>query len=585
MNETWSLDELYTGFDTPEYKRDFEALREKCAAFNAFAATLSERTDLENVKGYLERSEDLQICAERLGIYANLRQAVNTDDTEAMSEEGKIYALLDETAASEASICAYIAALPELDSFAEEPVIRQHLYLLTCIRRNAAHLLQPREEEIMAKLNKSGAGAWEQLWSSLTATVKVDFRGGTETLSGIRNLAYSPDAATRKEAYEAELRAYEQIRDSGAFAMNSIKLQTVNECKLRGYESVLDRSLKQSHMKKKTLDALLSAMEEYMPHFWRYLRAKGRALGHENGLPFYDLFAPMGKSRSGYTLEDTKEILLRIFGSFDGEMHDMMERAFDESWIDFFPHKGKVGGAFCAPVYPIRQSRVLTNFGGEFGDISTLAHELGHAFHNEMTFPESLLNQDPPMPLAETASTFNENLLASEAIRTAEDPQEKLALIENQLMDACQVICDIYSRFLFEKSVIEGREDRFFSADDLCKLMLDAQKKAYGNGLDPDALHPYMWLCKSHYYSGSFSYYNFPYAFGGLLARSLYAMYAEQGQRFVPKYKALLRATTLMDAEDAAMVCGIDLTDRAFWARGLQSYADEIDEYEAMLAK
>jgi len=226
---------------------------------------------------------------------------------------------------------------------------------------------------------------------------------------------------------------------------------------------------------------------------------------------------------------------------------------------------------------------VLTNFGGEFGDIVTLAHELGHAFHNEMLFSHGILNLDLPMPLAETASTFNENVLVSEAIAAATDKQEKLALIESQLMDACQIICDIYSRFLFEKSVIEGRESEFMSADTLCRMMNDAQKKAYGDGLIEETLHPYMWLCKSHYYRGSLSYYNFPYAFGGLFARSLYAMYREEGASFVPKYKKLLNATTVMDAEEAAAICGVDLTDKAFWARGLESFKQEIDEFVELL--
>jgi len=337
----------------------------------------------------------------------------------------------------------------------------------------------------------------------------------------------------RKDAYEAELKCYSKIEDGAAFALNSIKLETVNECKIRGYASALDRSLNQAHMKEETLNALLSAMEDYLPEFWRYLKAKGKALGHENGLPWYDLFASMGNSGKTYSTEDAKDCLLQVFGGFDQELHDMIKKAFDEEWIDFFPREGKVGGAFCCELYPVKQSRVLTNFGGEFGDVVTLAHELGHAFHNEMLFSHSILNLDLPMPLAETASTFNENVLVSAAIASAADKQEKLALIESQLMDACQIICDIYSRFLFEKSVIERREQEFMSADTLCGMMLDAQKKAYGDGLAEDTLHPYMWLCKSHYYRGSLSYYNFPYAFGGLFARSLYAMYLVEGASFV----------------------------------------------------
>lgn len=584
MNETWSLDALYTGFDTPEFQRDFAEVQHICKTLQEFAEKLGSDTPLNTIHTYLQLSENLANVANRMAIYAFLRQSGNTGDSEARTHSGRLMGLLSETASAEAAVKAYIAGLDNLDELIpQDALLTEYAYNLNNIQKNACHLLKPSEEGILAKMSLSGADAWEQLWETLTSTVQVPYRSGTETLSGIRNLAYSDDASVRKDAYEAELQCYQSIQDGGAFALNSIKLETVNECKLRGYQSVLDRSLNQAHMKRETLDALFSAMEDYLPVFWQYLKAKGQAMGHEHGLPWYDMFAPMGASGKKYTTEEAKEYLLRIFGGFDQELHDMIQKAFDDAWIDFYPRDGKVGGAFCCDVYPIKQSRVLTNFGGDFGDIVTIAHELGHAFHNEMLFHHGILNLDLPMPLAETASTFNENVLVSEAIAAATDKEEKLALIESQLMDACQIICDIYSRFLFEQSVIERRENEFLSAETLCDLMLDAQKKAYGDGLDPETLHPYMWLCKSHYYRGSLSYYNFPYAFGGLFARSLYAMYREEGPSFVPKYKELLKATTVMDAEDAAKVCGIDLTSKAFWVRGLESLKHEIDEFISLL--
>ena len=222
---------------------------------------------------------------------------------------------------------------------------------------------------------------------------------------------------------------------------------------------------------------------------------------------------------------------------------------------------------------------MLTNFGGTLGDVITLAHELGHAFHNHCLRDNSVLNLDVSMPVAETASTFNEVVAMNAAISAEKDPKARRALIESQLMDANQIICDIYSRYLFEKSVFENREDGFMFADRLCELMIDAQKKAYGDGLDPEYLHPYMWACKSHYYSGGLSYYNWPYAFGGLFARGLYAKYLHDGESFVPLYKKLLKATGTTTVEGAAQVAGIDLTDKEFWRSSLQILADEIDEF------
>ena len=185
------------------------------------------------------------------------------------------------------------------------------------------------------------------------------------------------------------------------------------------------------------------------------------------------------------------------------------------------------------------------------------------------------------MPVAETASTFNECVVMNAAIKTAADKEEKIALIESQLQDATQIICDIFSRFRFESMVFANRERQFMNADTLCGYMLEAQKQSYGDGLDHDCLHPFMWVCKSHYYGPTF--YNFPYAFGGLFARGLYAQYEKEGAAFVPKYKKLLNTTPVATAENVAKVADIDLTDKEFWRGALQTIADQIDLLCALL--
>ena len=365
--------------------------------------------------------------------------------------------------------------------------------------------------------------------------------------------------------------------------MNSIKLETISDCKLRGYESPLERTLKHSDMSRATLDAMFGAIDEYLPVFWKYLKAKARALGHENGLPWYDLFAPMGKASSKFTVEEAKEYLVSQFATFDQEMADMVTQAFDDAWIDFYPRDGKSGGAFCAGVEFLGESRILTNFDGLFGSVVTLAHELGHAFHDWCLKEQRPLNRDYSMPVAETASTFNECIVMNTAIANAADEEEKLALIESQLQDVTQIICDIYSRYRFEAAVFARREEEFLNADALCDIMLDAQKQCYGDGLDHSILHPYMWVCKGHYYGPTF--YNFPYAFGGLFARGLYAQYRAEGAAFVPKYKKLLRATPVATAEDVARVADIDLTDKEFWRAALQTVAEKIDLFCQLVEK
>lgn len=576
MNEVWNLDPIYQGFDDPAYQEDMNKLSALANEFTQFADNLSDGTPLENLKKGIALMENLEALAGKLAEYASLRQSTNTRDSEAGSKLGQIMQIFGLTAGPQALFQEWAAKLPNLIELATgDASLKEYVYLLENMKKDRVHLLGAKGEEICARFQISGGNAWSDLQQYLTSTVPVNYKGGVTNLSAIRNLAYDPDADVRKDAYEAEIACYDRIKDPVAHALNAIKMETISDCALRGFSSPLDRTLEKSHMERATLEAMLGAMEEYLPVFWKYLKAKGKALGHENGLPWYDLFAPMGASNTKYTTEDAKRILVDLFTSFDQELADMAQRAFDEAWIDFYPRNGKAGGAFCAGVECLKQSRILTNFDGQFGDIVTLAHELGHAFHNQCIQDHRPLNHDYSMPVAETASTFNECIIMAAAIRNAKHKDERLALIESQLQDATQIICDIYSRFLFEKMVFENRESRFMDADTLCQFMLEAQKKAYGDGLDPDCKHPYMWVCKSHYYGPTF--YNFPYAFGGLFARGLYGQYEKEGAAFVPKYKKLLYTTTVASAEDTAKVAGIDLTDKAFWRSALQIIADQIE--------
>ena len=576
MNEFWNLDPIYKGFEDPNFEEDLSSLKKTVADAESFVATLETVEPLEGLRRGIALQERFMELAEKLVVYSMLRQAANSRDGAAGSNLGRVMAALSGFAAPQASFESWAAKLPDLMEMVRgDESLRDYEFLFANVKDSSRHLLSAQGEQIMAKMSLSGGDAWSDMQGYLTSTVPVFYRETVTNLSSIRNLAYDADPQVRKDAYEAEIACYDRIKDAVAFALNSIKLETISDCQLRGYESPLMRTLKKSHMEKATLDAMMEAMDEYSPKFWQYLKAKAKALGHEKGLPWYDLFAPMGEACTKFTAEDARNYLVEQFSGFDQELADMVARAFDESWIDFYPRDGKRGGAFCSGVPCLEQSRVLTNFDGMFTDVVTLAHELGHAFHNQCCWSHRPLNRDYSMPVAETASTFNECVVMASAINKAADKQEKLALIESQLQDATQIICDIYSRFRFERMVFENREEQFMDADTLSGFMLEAQKQSYGDGLDQDCLHPYMWICKSHYYGPTF--YNFPYAFGGLFARGLYAQYEKEGAAFVPKYKKLLYTTTVATAEDTAKVAGIDLTDKNFWRAALQTIADQID--------
>lgn len=581
MNECWNLNPIYTGFDDPRFEEDLQALRRTVRDLEELTQHLTGDSAALLKRG-LTLQEQLQELAEKLLCYAELRQAACTTDAEAGSKIGKIMGVYSDSAAPVAAFEGWLAAIPDLDSLiASDPLFEEYRFILERKKLGSLHLLPGIGEKVMAKMKISGSNAWAELQQYLTSTVKVTYRGEEINLSAVRNLAYSAEAEVRKDAYEAELACYSSIEDSVAYALNSLKLETLNECELRGYESPLARTLEQSNMEKKTLDAMFAAIDQKLPMFRRYLKAKAHALGHENGLPWYDLFAPMGKSSTRFTTQDARDYLVELFSHFDDELSGMVARAFDEEWIDFYPRSGKAGGAFCSGVSCIGQSRILTNFDGTLGDVVTLAHELGHAFHNQCIADHRPLNHDYSMPVAETASTFNECVVMNHAIAQAADDAEKLNLIESQLQDVTQIIVDIYSRYRFEDAVLRRRKEEFMGAAELCRIMLQAQADSYGDGLDSALRHPYMWLCKSHYYGSTF--YNFPYAFGGLFARGLYAKYAQEGASFVPIYKKLLHTTTVATAEDAAKVAGIDLTDKEFWLSALAEVEEKIDMFCALV--
>ena len=576
MNDVWNLDPIYLGFEDPAYEADMDALKAEVSKIDNFASKLPEMEPIEGLRQGIALQERFFELVNKLAGYASLRQAADTRDPNAGSRMGQVMSLYSGVAAPFAAMKDWASKLPNLMELVEnDENLRDYTFMFKNMVDSARYMLPGIGEAVMAKMGMSGGDAWSEMQQYLTSTVPVSYRGTTTNLSSIRNLAYDPDPQVRKDAYEAELACYDRIKDAVAYALNSIKLETISDCQLRGYESPLHRTVRHNDMKMETLEAMLEAMDEYAPKFWQYLKAKAKALGHANGLPWYDLFAPMGKSSTKFTAESARDYLVTLFAEFDTELSEMVARAFDEAWIDFYPRDGKSGGAFCADVSHLKQSRILTNFDGMFGDVVTLAHELGHAFHNQCIFSHRPLNQNYSMPLAETASTFNECVVMASAISKAADRDEKIALIESQLQDATQIICDIYSRFRFEKSVFDNREQMFMNADQLCRQMCDAQKASYGDGLDHDCLHPYMWICKSHYYGPT--YYNFPYAFGGLFARGLYAQYEKEGAAFVPKYKKLLYTTPIATAEDVAKVADIDLTDKEFWRGALQTIADQID--------
>ena len=578
MKTNWDLTVFYKDFDDPEFKDDLARLPKEIDAFTAAIAAPTE-DEVEKLVSLVHQEEALSNLFERLSLMIELTLSVDANNKAANAAMAPLMRAVMGSSLASNAFSRYLASLENLDAIIDaDDELKARAFALREAAEDAKHQLPEALEKPVLKMQLSGGEAFSQLRDKLDATLLVDYDGKQIPLSAVRALAYDGDADTRRRAYEAELASYKKIELPMSFCLNNLKAEGETMAALKGYKGVLDMALAHSRMDEKTLEAMWTAIREALPELREYFKAKGRLLGHENGLPFYDLFAPVGQSTRTYTVEEARALLLDLFGKFCPEMGEMMRTAFDEGWIDMYPREGKSGGAFCSGYYAKNISRVMTNFAGSASDVSTLAHELGHAFNNRMLHHKPIMMTETPMPLAETASTFNETLLISQLLKTA-TPEEELTLLDSCLTEQTQTMVDIYSRFLFEQKVVAAQADHALDVDELKETMLWAQEQSYGDGLDPEYRHPYMWACKSHYYSTGVHFYNFPYAFGGLFARGLYARYEKEGEAFVPVYCDLLSRFGSDTIANVTASVGIDVTTPDFWREAVESVLVQVRRF------
>ncbi|MBM3308020.1 MAG: M3 family oligoendopeptidase [Candidatus Eisenbacteria bacterium] len=592
----WDLSNIYAGLDSEDF----------------LAATARVEADLKDLEAFIERNKIGRLKAapkdvagtgrvldeaiERLNSLITLWRTlesyvycvITTDSYNALARRRKSELEMLDVRFTKCYVRfeMWVGSLaPALDRIAAgATAARTHRAKLGDIAEHSRFRMEALLEDLAFELVVSGSAAAWKLHGAVTSQLKVPFEKDGKTtelpMTVIRNLANNPDESVRRRAYETELSAWASIREPVAYALNSVKGGAVTLAKRRGYESALHESLVQNKMDRETLDALFAAMRDSFPIFRRYFRSKARKLNKER-LAWWDLMAPADGGSLSYSWDEAAAFIAEKFGRFSGELADFAAGAFRRRWIDAEPRAGKVGGAYCTRVPAVEESRILSNFDGSFDALGTLAHELGHAFHNHCQHGLPMLRRGAPMTLAETASIFCETIVLNAAFESA-SPEAQLAILENDLIGASQTIVDIYSRFIFESEVMKRREKAELSADEFCEIMLDAQRQTYGDGLDEKHLHPYMWLLKPHYYELDASFYNYPYAFGHLFGLGVYAIYLREGESFVPRYKDLLRSTGEGKAADLAARYGIDIRSRAFWDESLAVIGKRVERYCGM---
>ncbi|WP_294188530.1 M3 family oligoendopeptidase [uncultured Clostridium sp.] len=584
MSDNWSLKELYTSFTSKEFLEDLDKVDKNINDLKVFSENLNKDSDsLKSLEDIINKLENIYLLISKVASFASLTVSADSKNVEGRKYLDVINNKNSLLAEPLTKIYKWIASVENIDEVINKStLLKNHEFIIREIISKNKYMLSDKEEAIIAKMRTTGSDAWSNYKDYLISTHKVDINvdGKEESLplTVVLNMAYSKDPEVRKKAYEAEIKSYEKIEEGVAAALNGIKGEVITTSELKGYKSPLHMTLEESRMDEDILNAMLTAIKESLPTFRKYLKRKAEILGHKNGLPFYDLYAPVIEKEMKFTFEEGKAFVEKNFRKFSDNLADFVLKAFENNWLDVYPKEGKVGGAFCASIKDIKESRILLNYGNSFSDVVTMAHELGHGFHGECLNNETMLNSEYPMTLAETASNFCEILIKKSAVKEA-SKEEAFAILEAEISDCNQVIVDIYSRFLFESEVFEKRKESSLSVEEINNAMLNAQKEAYGDGLDNNYLHKYMWTWKPHYYYATANFYNFPYAFGNLFAKGLYAEYLKRGDSFCKEYEELLAVTGKNMVADVTKIMNIDVHDVNFWRNSLKLIEEDIEKF------
>jgi oligoendopeptidase F len=590
----WSLNSIFPGLESTEFVRAKRKLEQDVSKLETYLnerevragkkLKVSDKTR-DTLGALIDHFNRLSRDFRTVSGYLSLITSTDSFNDKAQGERSSLMALGARFSILDTRFISWLGRF-NAKELIQTPKAKAHAYILEKDMVYAQHLMGEEAEELYSNLRASSSVAWSKLHDRLVsqATIRAKVKGFAKdyTIAELKSFSSDKDVDVRKAAFEAERELLTQHEVSFAAAMNSIKGQVNEVGKKRGWESGLEQALFINSISSKSLEAVQQACQESFPIFRRYLKAKANFMG-KSKLPWHDLFAPLsvGKVKT-YTWEEAQDFILEHFASYSSNLAAFAKRTFDEHWHDVPPRKGKTGGAFCSSVPGRKESRLLHNFTGSLDDVFTLAHELGHAYHNECMYraKRTSMQRATPMTLAETASIFCETIVVNALLEKASD-KEKLSVLEQDLQGATQLVVDIYSRFILEKTVFDKRRERELSIDELKTTMVDAQKQTYGNALGN--YHDLMWAQKGHYYIAGLDFYNFPYTFGYLFGLGLYAEYKRQLRGFHERYDKLLSSTGMADASTLAKEFGIDIESVDFWRGSLSVAASRVLEFENLV--
>ncbi|MBY8911329.1 M3 family oligoendopeptidase [Bacillus sp. YC2] len=569
LNETWDLNSIFKGgSQSEEFQAYISRLKHHLSAFQQAAEAFKapqHADDEKELTHLIDMFERSAIMIRQAGAFVSCLQAQNIEDQKANEWKAQINQLSSDFKSSLVTLDHTLAQIDQSvwEGLLQQPGLQDLTYILNERRDRVAEKLSAAEEKLIEGLAVDGYHAWGDLYNASVGRMKIPFQDGELSVGQAENMMANPDRSVRQKVFEGLNEAWE--REEGLFSstLNHLAGFRTETYRARGWESALKEPLAINRMKQETLDTMWQVITDHKQPFVEYLNRKASLLGLER-LNWYDVGAPVGEAPKEYTYDEAANLIISQFSTFGKKLSSFTEKAFRDRWIEAENRSGKRVGGFCTSFPDSGESRIFMTFSGSASNVSTLAHELGHAFHQDAMLQVRQLNRAYAMNVAETASTFAEMIAADAALKQAETKDEKLFLLEDKIQRSVAMFMNIHARFLFETRFYEERKQGVVPADRLNELMEAAQKEAFCDSLGE--YHPHFWASKLHFHISGVPFYNFPYTFGYLFSLGIYARALREKTDFEEKYIALLCDTASMTVEDLAMKhLGADLTKRAFW--------------------
>lgn len=589
---TWDLDVFFKGGST---SRQFIAHLEKTKKqLEQFQLAVDEwvipiTAQDKSLSGLLDLFQDASQSLKQAGAYVSCLQAQDMNDLKANELRGMVTTL-------SSRLSTLLTNFDEKLSLINEETWRELLkqdsmkkinFILSERRKNAAEKLPKEQEALINALSIDGYHGWGEMYDNIVSQIKIPFKENGKkidlSVGQAANKFSSPDPKIRKHVFKEWEQAWDKQSDLLAGTLNHLAGFRLSVYKQRGWDHVLKEALTYNRMKQKTLDVMWEVISDNKQPFAEFLKKKAELLGVEK-LSWADLDAPVGEANTTYDYQEAAAFILKHFDKFGDKLTAFTNKAFKDRWIEAEDRAGKRPGGFCTSFPLSNQSRIFMTYSGTASNVSTLAHELGHAFHSYALKDTHPLNRGYAMNVAETASTFAEMIVADAAVNNAENEEVKLALLEDKIQRSIALLMNIHARYLFETRFYEERKKGMVNKNRLNELMEDAQKEAYADSLEE--YHPLFWGSKLHFFITGVPFYNFPYTFGYLFSLGIYAQAVKEGKGYEKKYMAMLEDTGSMTVEDLAQKhLGVDLTKRDFWEAGVKLCIKDVEDFMDLVNK